>query len=248
MTITQSGQRIRPAPGIEQNGLVPTLEAGDRLSRAEFERRYEAHPEIKKAELIEGIVHVPSPTRFEQHGEPHAEIVAWLVTYHAATPGTRVGDGSTVQLDEKNEPQPDAILRLEPHFGGTSRVTDDDYLDGAPDLVAEVAASSASCDLHDKLQAYQRNGVREYVVLQVYERKVHWLVLREGAYQPLSPDEAGVLKSQLFPGLWLQPEAIWNNDIATLLAVLQQGLASPEHAELVARMQTTEQHKHTVLE
>ena len=214
---------------------VPPLNSGDRLTRREFELRYTAHPEIKKAELVEGVVYVSSPVRRKQHGKPHGTILLWLGTYSAATQGTDFADNTTVRLDYENEPQPDAFLCLE--HGGTSRVTEDDYTEGPPDLVVEVSASSAALDLHDKFRAYQRSGVREYVVLQVYERRVAWFALMEGVYELLEPDEDGILRSELFPGLWLKPEALWTEDLAGLLTVLQQGLASPEHTEFVARLQ-----------
>ncbi|HET6381781.1 MAG TPA: Uma2 family endonuclease [Armatimonadota bacterium] len=218
----------------------PPLESGDRLSRAEFERRYIAHPEIKKAELVEGVVYVSSPIRVKQHGYPHALIVTWLGVYAAATPGTMVAGNATVRLDNENEPQPDAFLRLEPEHGGTSRVSEDDYLEGPPDLVVEVAASSASYDLNDKLRAYQRNGVREYLVLQMYERRADWFVLRDGVFEPLMPDESGILRSTIFPGLWLKSESIWTGDLAAMLSTLQEGLASPEHVEFAARLRDHE--------
>jgi Uma2 family endonuclease len=215
---------------------APPLYPGDRLSRAEFERRYEAHPEVKRAELIEGVVYMPSPVRIEQHSEPHGWLVTWLGVYCAATPGVRLGDNATVRLDFENEPQPDALLRLDPAQGGKSRITADDYLEGPPELVVEIAASSAAYDLHDKKRVYQRNGVSEYLAIQVYEQRVDWFILRESVYQPLTPDGAGVLRSEVFPGLWLQPSALWSSDLAALLATLQVGLASPEHAVFVARL------------
>jgi Uma2 family endonuclease len=215
----------------------PPLNNGDRLSRAEFERRYEAHPEIKKAELIEGEVYImPSPVRIDQHGRPHSHIVTWLGVYLAATPGVDSGDNSTVRLEGDNEPQPDALLRLEPTHGGRSRVSEDGYLEGPPELIVEVAASSVSYDLHIKRHVYQRNGVQEYLAVQVYEQRMDWFVLREGVYESLSPDEAGVLRSEVFPGLWLQPAALWSGDLAAMLATLQQGLDSPEHAAFVERL------------
>jgi len=213
----------------------PPLQAGDRLSRAEFERRYHAHPEIKKAELIEGVVYMPSPVRFEQHGRPHSDVITWLGVYRAATPGVLVGDNVTVRLDFENEVQPDALLRLEPEQGGRSRVTEDDYLEGPPELIVEITASSVSYDLHDKLRVYARNGVQEYLAVQMYEQRVDWFVLREGVYETLAPGEDGVLRSEVFPGLWLQPDALWSGDVAAMLAVLQEGLASSEHSVFVAR-------------
>lgn len=214
----------------QKSSRTPPLNAGDRLSRAEFERRYQTHPEITKAELIEGVVHMPSPVHFALHSQPHVDMVTWLGLYRAVTPGVVGGDNATVHLDYENVVQPDALLRLEPALGGRSRVTEDDYLAGPPELVVEIAASSASYDMHDKRRVYARNGVQEYLVAQAYEQRVDWFVLREGVYEALQPDDEGVLRSEVFPGLWLPVDALWAGDLATMLAVLQQGLASPEHA------------------
>jgi Uma2 family endonuclease len=216
----------------------PPLLAGDRLSRVEFERRYIAHPEIKKAELVEGVVYVPSPVRVRHHARPHALVIAWLGAYEAATPGVMFLAEASLRLDYDNEPQPDALLLLEPAYGGRSRITDDDYIEGAPELIVEIAASSAAYDLHDKLAAYQRNGVREYLVYLAYERRVVWFGLRDGVYQALTPDQDGILKSSVFPGLWLQPAALLVGDTARLLQTLQQGLASLEHAAFVSQLQS----------
>jgi Uma2 family endonuclease len=225
---------LRP---VVQPVQPPPLQAGDRLSRAEFEQRYHARPEIKKAELVEGVVYVVSPVRFKQHGNPHFNIITWLGTYCAATPGILAGgDNATVRLDFENEVQPDALLRLEPAHGGQSRVTEDDYLEGPPELIVEIAASSAAYDLHDKRRVYARDGVQEYLALQVYEQRADWFVLREGVYETLTPDDGGVLSSQVFPGLWLQPAAFWSGDLAAMLEVLREGLASPEHAAFAAHL------------
>lgn len=196
---------------------APPLHPGDRLSRAEFERRYRAHPEIKKAELIEAVVFVPSPVHHVQHGRPHARIVTWLGTYAAATPGTDRGDNSTVRLDYENEPQPDAFLRLEATRGGQSRVDEDDYLEGPPELMVEIAASSVAYDLHDKKRVYARNGVPEYLVVQMYEARIDWFVLRQGIFTSLQSDEDGILCSEIFPGLWLDTAAFWADDLAQML-------------------------------
>ncbi|MBI1879701.1 MAG: Uma2 family endonuclease [Chloroflexi bacterium] len=179
---------------------------------------------------------MPSPIRFEQHGSPHFVIITWLGVYQANTPGIRGGDNATVRLDLENEVQPDALLRLDEAMGGQSRVTVDDYLEGPPELIVEIAASSASYDLHDKRRVYARTGVQEYLVIQIYEQRVDWWTLREGVYQPLPADDDGILRSEIFPGLWLSTEALWANDLAAILAVLQQGLASPEHTALVERL------------
>lgn len=220
-----------------QSKVTPPLNSGDRLSRAEFERRYTAHPDIKKAELIEGVVYVSSPISYDKHADPHFNIITWLGVYRAATPGVKGGDNATLRLDLENEPQPDGLLRLEPTLGGKSVVTADDYLEGAPELIVEIAASSASYDLHDKRRAYARNGVQEYLVIQTYEQRLDWFALHDDGYRLLQPDEQGILRSQVFPGLWLQPAALWSGDLAALLAVLQEGLASPEHAAFVEQLQ-----------
>jgi Uma2 family endonuclease len=222
---------IQPTP----DGHIPPLENGDRLTRDEFERRYDAMPGLKKAELIEGVVYVPSPTRLHHHGRPHAHLIGWLVQYEVATPGVVVADNSTARLDLDNEPQPDALLLIEPARGGQAVIDADDYIQGAPELVAEVAASSASYDLHAKLNVYRRNAVREYLVWRVLDRVVDWFVLRGGQFVPLAAD-GGLLKSEVFPGLWLDPEALVRGDMVRAMAVLQQGLGSPEHAAFVARL------------
>jgi Uma2 family endonuclease len=218
------------------NVAIPPLEPGDRLTRAEFERRYDATPHLKKAELIEGVVYMPSSVRLDRHGSPQANLVTWLGVYQAFTPGLRSADNTTVRLDETNEPQPDALLMIDPAHGGQARVSADDYVEAAPELVAEVAASSASYDLHSKLGAYLRNGVREYLVWRVLDGAVDWFVLRGGQYQRLTAGADGVLRSGVFPGLWLDAAALVNGDLAHVLAVVQQGMASPEHANFVGRL------------
>ncbi len=226
------------ASPILRAGELPPLEPGDRLTRAEFERRYDAMPNLKKAELIEGVVYMPSPVRQRRHGQPHLNLIGWLVPYVAATPGVEGGDNSTVWLDNDNEPQPDALLFIDPARGGQARINAADYIEGPPELVAEVSASSVSFDLHTKLNVYRRCGVREYVVWRVLDGAIDWFVLREGQYERLAPDAQGILKSEVFPGLWLDPTALVNGDLARVLGVLQQGIATQEHADFVARLAT----------
>jgi len=212
---------------------IPPLENGDRLTRYEFERRYRAMPNLKKAELIEGIVHMASPLRFEPHAEPHGDLVGLLWTYKMATPGVRLGDNPTVRLDLDNELQPDAVLLVNPAAGGQSRLSEEGYIDGAPELIVEVAASSAAIDLHAKKQAYRRNGVKEYVVWQVLDERLSWFYLEEGEYRDLPADDRGILRSQVFPGLWLAATALLGGQMQQVLAVLQSGLDSPEHDAFV---------------
>ena len=214
--------------------VIP-LENGDRLSRDEFERRYLASPNLKKAELVEGVVHIPSPVRAAD-AKKRAELVVWLRRYCEPTPGVSVLANATVRLDLDNEPQPDALLRIESETIGRSRVDADGYVAGPPELVAEVAASSAAYDLHDKLHAYRRNGVLEYLVWRVYDREFDWFVLTAGEYRPLAPDAAGILRSRTFPGLRLARRALLDGDFAAVLAELGKGRKTAEHAAFVARL------------
>jgi Uma2 family endonuclease len=228
---------ITPADSRDRNGALPPLESGDRLTRDDFERRYDAMPHLKKAELVEGVVYVPSPVSQRHHGKPHSVLGGWLFVYQARTPGLESGDNSTVRLDLNNEPQPDCLLFVQAEHGGQVQIDELGYGNGAPDLVAEVAASSASYDLHGKLEAYQRNGVREYIVWRVYDREVDWFFLREARYERLAPGDDGILRSKVFAGLWLDPAALLSGDFAKLLDVLEQGLKSAEHADFKSDLQ-----------
>jgi Uma2 family endonuclease len=215
---------------------IPPLEAGDQLSRAEFERRYDSMPGLKKAELIEGRVMVPSPVSLYKHGRPHFDLIAWLGQYRWLTPGLIGADNTSIRLDLDNEPQPDVCLFIDPVKGGQATISPDDYVVGAPELVAEVASSSVSYDLHVKLEVYRRNGVREYLVWRVWDREIDWFMLKRRKYVKLPLDENGLYRSEVFPGLWLDPAALIRGDATALQAALQRGLASPEHAAFVAKL------------
>ncbi|PZO35658.1 MAG: Uma2 family endonuclease [Pseudanabaena frigida] len=193
------------------------LENGDRLDRLEFERRYTAS-NIKKAELIEGIVYVASAVRFDAHAKPHARIVAWLVAYQALRTDLKVGIKPTVRLDENNEPQPDALLF---RLGGNAQIDEDGYITGSPELIVEIAASTASYDLHAKKRVYELNGVKEYIVWRTLDRQIDWFVLENGKYVELAPDDAGIIHSREFEGLRLNVAAILNGDISVVLKTLQ---------------------------
>lgn len=218
---------------IKTETKILPLENGDFLTRSEFEKRYEAMPQIKKAELIEGVVYMGSPVRIT-HGRPHASIMAWLSPYWIATPGVDLADNTTVRLDADNEPQPDALLRIE--VGGQSTISEDSYIEGAPEFIAEIAASTASYDLRDKLKVYRRNQVQEYLVWKVYDRKIDWFRLREGEYVSLVADESGIIKSEVFPGLWLAVPALIAGNLTEVQVVLQSGLATSEHQIFVDRL------------
>lgn len=214
----------------------PPLENGDRLTRAEFERRYQAMPWVKKAELIGGIVYMGSPVRVLAHGAPHLALATWAGVYRAGTPGVIGADNPTCRLSEEDEPQPDLALLIDPQRGGQARIAPDDYIEGPPELVAEIASSSASYDLHLKLLAYQKAGVREYIVWRVRERALDWFLLVNQRFESRPSDPDGIHRSRLFPGLWLDPAALLREDLAAVLATLQRGMATPEHAAFVARL------------
>ena len=222
---------------------IPRLQHGDRLSVAEFERRYATMPELKKAELINGVVYMPSPVSLDDHAAPHFILIGWLSIYYFATPGTEGGDNATLRLQlGLNRPQPDAFLRILAALGGQSSTSKDGYVVGAPELVAEIAATSAAYDLHEKLEAYRLNGVREYIVWRVFDAAVDWFVLREDRFEPLAPSPDGLYRSEVFPGLWLDPTPLIRNDRTRLTQVASQGIASPEHAAFVAQLQARASH------
>ena len=214
---------------------IPPLESGDHLTRNEFERRYEAMPSATKAELIEGVVYMAPPAvRWDYHATPHSYLTTWLGTYALATPGLQLGDNGSVRLDLNNEPQPDAALIIQPAYGGQARFATDGFLEGAPELAAEVSGTTASLDLNAKLRAYCRNGVREYIVWRVRDREIDWFAMRHGKYEPLLAAD-GIIRSEVFPGLWLDPKALVTNPAAAM-RVLHQGISSPEHADFVRRL------------
>jgi Uma2 family endonuclease len=214
-----------------------TLENGDRLSRSKFEQRYSLLPASQKAELIEGVVYMAAALRYRRHGKPHSDIITWLGTYAANTPGIEPADNTTVRLDLENEPQPDALLRIEEHYGGQSRVSADDYIEGAPELIVEIAASKASYDLHDKLRAYRRNGVHEYLVWLVEEQELRWYILQNSEYALQESDEFGIMKSQIFPGLHLDVNALLRSNMSQVLATLRQGMSDGAYQDFVRDLQ-----------
>ena len=192
------------------------LENGDRLNRVEFERRYIAS-NIKKAELIEGLVYVASPLRFTPHAEPHGRIIGWLIAYQAMMTGLKVGIEPTVRLDADNEPQPDAVLF---RLGGNAQVDEDGYITGSPELIVEIAASTVSYDLHAKKRSYERNGVKEYIVWRTLDQAIDWFILENGKYVELAPDDAGIMHSREFEGLRLNITAILSGDMSVVLKTL----------------------------
>ncbi|MBI1761637.1 MAG: Uma2 family endonuclease [Acidobacteria bacterium] len=244
---TSKGQLIkrRLAETAQADGAdCPPLMAGDRLTRAEFERRYEATPAHIKAELIGGVVYMPSPLGWP-HGYATRLISNWLGAYQFVTPNVDGGDNATTRMGVDDEPQPDASLRL--IEGGTSWLSapvqtprgKTVYLEGAPELVVEVAFSTASYDLHDKQETYRRNGVKEYLVWLLSEEQFIWFRLQEGVYVRIKPDRRGVIESAVFPGLRLKVKALLAGRMKEVLAELQQGLAAPAYAEFVKQQART---------
>lgn len=215
--------------------IVPDLQSGDRLSAEEFHRRYESMPHVKHAELVEGVVYMASPVSKDSHAVPHAVLTTWLGTYSFSTPGTEIADNATVRLDNLNEVQPDTLLRVLTEHGGRTRMSGK-YLAGPPEFVAEVAASSVSYDLHDKKEAYRKNGVQEYLVWRVDDQAVDWFALDDGEYRPLPTEEDGVTRSRVFPGLWLATGKLLAGQRSEVLATLHKGLESDAHQAFVEQL------------
>jgi Uma2 family endonuclease len=202
---------------------------GDHLDQSTFHAVYESMPEHCRAELIGGVVYMASPMRVP-HGKMNPLVSAWLGEYEAATPGTEVLQGATAILGPISEPEPDHCLRLLPEYGGSSRTSADDYLEGPPELIVEISHSTAAIDLHQKKDDYEAAGVKEYLVLAMKTKQALWFQRRRGKFARLGPDADGIFRSRVFPGLWLDPKAIFAFDRARTLAVARRGLASPEHA------------------
>lgn len=219
-------------PDQKANSSDP-LTAGARMKREAFHRAYEAAPAGFKAELIGGVVHVPSPLA-HLHGSYHFWMNGLFFNYVGSTPGVDGGDNASVLLGEESEPQPDLFLRILPECGGLSRVNADGYLEGPPELIVEIAASSLATDLNHKKIDYEKYNVSEYMVVAVDDKRVHWFDLGDGS--ELSGDQNGVIQSISFPGLWLDVKALFDHDRGRLLATLEQGLACAEHACFVAEL------------
>ena len=230
--------RRAATPTTQRKRLVvqapPQLQNGDQLTASEFLRRFEAMPELKKAELINGTVYMASPVRAKQHGTPDSIVQLWLGTYYAHTPGTRIAANSTVRFDADNVPQPHALLMIE--HGGQARIGKDGYIHGAPELVVEIAASSVSLDLHDKLAAYRRAGVLEYLVWRTEDQEVDWFILEDEKFIKLQPGKDRLLHSRTFPGLVLDTTALIREDAGAFLACLNKHLGKAAHRAFVARL------------
>jgi Uma2 family endonuclease len=215
--------------------FIPPFENGERMDQKTFHALYMQTPDGFKAELIGGIVYMASPVS-GFHNVPNSVTGTWLGVYAAETPGTQACTDSSTILSDESEPQPDQCLRLTEGAGGRSRWNEERYLIGPPELAVEISNSTAGIDLHSKLRDYERYGVREYLVVLMRQREVRWFVRRKNRFALLTPDAAGVLKSNAFPGLWLDVNAVFDETAARLLATLKKGLASPDHAKFAAKL------------
>lgn len=213
---------------------VPPLVEGHRLDQPEFHRRYEAMPAGTHAELIQGVVFMPSPVGPE-HGRAHVPALVWLSYYEENTPGVEVLDNTSTVMGSKSEPQPDGLLRILSEYGGRTQ-TDRRFLRGVPELVVEVSHTTRYTDLGPKRDDYERAGVQEYVVRALQPDEVLWHVLQDGRLLVVPPDADGLYRSQVFPGLWLDPVALLSGNTRRLRAVLDRGAATAEHADFVARL------------
>lgn len=227
---------------IGRKGLPTELQSGDRMSREEFHGIYRGMPADFKAELIGGTVYVASPLKIP-HGTVHPPLSTLFFVYAARTSGLETGDNTTTILGEDSEPQPDLYLRILPEYGGQSGTTDDEYVGGAPELIGEIAHSRRALALHGKKDDYSRYGVREYVVVCPGEREVRWFHLESG--DELSADARGVFRSRIFPGLWLDSEALFRKDAAQLLATLEDGFGTGEY-QAFARALAAKKGEHSV--
>src|SRR3954471_22097944 len=221
---------------MRRTDLPPPLENGEHLDADEFLRRYEAMPEIKKAELIQGRVYMAFPVSIEHHGRPENILQGWVALYSSATPGVEGATNSTVRLGPRNVPQPDILLQLLPEYGGQSTVDEKGYCAGPPEMAVEIAASSSSIDAHEKRDSYLQSGIQEYLLWRTLGNAVDWWFLEGGQYVPLKPDAAGILRGKVFPGLWLDSVALIQRNRARLIQCLQEGLASPEHQTFLAEL------------
>jgi hypothetical protein len=240
----------------KQNGkpeTIPPLRDGDRMDADEFIRRYEADPVAYSAELLQGVVHITRwrefqngkemivpPISAEGHSLPDNHLQTWLGVYSAHTLGVQsLGPTTTILPSKTTGLEPDSVLRVLPTHGGSSTIGTDKFIHGAPELLAEISFTSGARDFGKKFDAYQADGVPEYLIWRTAEKEVHWFALKRKKYVALKPHADGTLRSVVFPGLWLDVTALLANDMAKVLATLQQGIASPEHAAFVAKLQKT---------
>ena len=217
------------SPALTGNELT----TGMKLTLEEFLSRWEAIPELKKAELINGVVYVPSPVGID-HWTKDTKLIGWLDRYAEETPGCEAGNNGTwVMLGQA--PQPDSFLCiLESHGGAWQDKAG--LSEGAPELAVEICVSSTGMEFGPKLALYQRAGVLEYITIESAAKRVVWRMLVDGRYEAIEPDADGVLKSRCFPGLWLDTGAYLSGDRKRISQTLRAGLATPEHDQFVKEL------------
>ncbi len=214
---------------------IPRLLNGDHLTVPEFERRYEAVQEDQRAELIEGIV-VMSPPISCDHGRANG-LFAFIFGYYAsATPGVAFAVNASVRLDGSNEYQPDVMLWNESGNMSKAKVGANGLLEGCPEMVVEIALSSRSYDMHEKMEVYSRNQIPEYFVWEVMDARLHWFALKEGQYVPLESSQGGFVRSRIFPGLWLDLHALSCREDKKVVRALDRGLKSAAHKACVKQL------------
>jgi Uma2 family endonuclease len=212
--------------------VLPPLVDGEKLDQPTFHARYEAMPDRVKAELIDGVVVMAAALK-HPHGRSHGKLIHWLHEYEDATPGVEAFDNTTMIMGPRSEPQPDAALIIRPGLGGQMQLSTDGYLVGSPELTAEVADSTEAFDLHIRKRDYEQASVQEYLVVALRRQKVFWFRREGEQFVELTPCEDGILRSQVFPGLWLDPQALLALDGKRLLAVLHDGVSTAQHQAFV---------------
>jgi len=214
---------------------VRPLQGGERMRRNEFERRFDATPGLKRAELVEGTVWIPPQMGEVRYGSARMALIGLIGSYCAATPGVSGGAHGHIRLDAVNMPQPDVSVHLGKAYGGQSRIDADGYLEGAPEFVADVVRQRAEWPT-GRVEALRRNGVREFAVWRVDDCLIDWFVVRDGKQERLEMGADGVYRSRVLPGLWVDPVALLTDERARAMAVMRQGIASPEQGEFIERL------------
>jgi Uma2 family endonuclease len=214
---------------------IVTLQHGERLSREEYEERYTQLPDVR-AELLEGVVYIMSSPVSADHARPHGILMSSIGHYEFRTTGITLFAAPTIRLGLTSDPEPDGVLVIAEEYGGQTRISDDRYVEGSPELVFEIAGTSRDYDETIKLPIYARNGIPECLIWKVEEGIIDWFMLRNGRYEKLLPGEDGITRSLIFPGLWLDLAALLQGDKLRLLDVLSQGCSSNEHSQFVQRL------------
>src|SRR5262245_61895258 len=223
-----------------RKAMLPSLIAGQRLEQPTFHERYAAMPPETRAELVGGVVYMPSPLRYD-YGVNDINVSYWLGHYKRFTRELRSANNATVKLDKSGEAQPDSMMWIPTELGGHVTIDEGGYIKGAPELIVEIARSSRAFDMGAKKADYERAGVLEYLVVALGPDQIHWFIRRDDRFESLDPGPDGVYRSEVFPGLWLDPQALYAENLDRLIGVLDQGLATPEHLAFAGRLADADQ-------